>query len=213
MNEEKIKKRNGIIITLLFILGFIGIGLLSYDFILGKIRQTYESMNLKLNKEETPKEINKNTTEENKINQKIENENENKQVIKMEYIAYLKIPKIGLTQGLVSKNSKYNNVDMNIQVINPSDYPNVNNGNLILAAHSGTSYIAYFKNLYQLEKEDDVTVIYNDKDYNYKISNIYTVPKNGNVPIYRDTNRTTITLITCTKNDETTQTVYIGYLI
>lgn len=209
MNEEKIKKRNKIIIISLFTFGLIGIGLISYDFILGKIRLTYENMNLKLNVEETPKEINKNTTEENQISQKIESEN--KQVIKEEYIAYLKIPKIGLTQGLVSKTSKYNNVDMNIQIINPSDYPNVNNGNLILAAHSGTSYIAYFKNLYKLNIEDEVTVIYNDTEYNYKISNIYTVPKNGNVPIYRDVNQTTITLITCTKDDESTQTVYIGY--
>ncbi len=209
MNAEKIKKRNKIIIILLFIFGLIGIAFLSYDFILGKIRQTYERMNLKLNIDETPKEINQNTEEENQITQNTQN-TEN---IKMDYIAYLKIPKIGLTQGLVSKNSKYNNVDMNIQIINPSDYPNVNNGNLILAAHSGTSYIAYFKNLYKINNEDEVIVIYNNKEYNYKIANIYTVPKNGNVPIYRDMSKTTITLITCTKDDEATQTVYIGYKI
>ena len=49
--------------------------------------------------------------------------------------------------------------------------------------------------------------------YKYSIVNIYIVPKNGKVPIYRNYNKTTLTLITCTKNDDTTQTVYIAELV
>ena len=64
-----------------------------------------------------------------------------------------------------------------------------------------------------LETGDMVSVIYNGYVYNYQITSIYTTPKNGTVPIYRNKEKTTITLITCTKNSDTLQTVYIGELI
>ena len=83
------------------------------------------------------------------------------------------------------------------------------NGNLILASHSGTSSISFFKNLYKLELNDDVYVNYNNKDYHYKVTDIYTDIKDGDIGIRRNKNKTTLTLITCTKNDKTTQTVYI----
>ena len=91
--------------------------------------------------------------------------------------------------------------------------PNVENGNLILAAHSGTSHISYFKNLYKLTTNDQFYILYNNLKYVYNIANIYTVPKTGQVEIQRNLNKTVATLITCTKNDDTTQTVYIGELI
>ena len=53
----------------------------------------------------------------------------------------------------------------------------------------------------------------NNKKYTYKIVNIYTQPKVGNIAIYRDYSKTTLTLITCTNNDSTTQTIYIAELI
>ena len=43
-----------------------------------------------------------------------------------------------------------------------SNYPDVAKGNLILASHSGTSSISFFKNLYKLEVNDDVYVNYNN---------------------------------------------------
>lgn len=204
--EEKIKKRNKIIIIIMFIIGIIGIGFLSYDYVLSKIRLTFETINLNLYGNATPKNINKNTKKENKI---IENNTENQ----TNYFAFIEIPKINLKQGLVRQDSEENNVDMNIQTIYPSDYPDVPNGNLILAAHSGSSNIAYFKHLYKLNNDDKVYIIYNNEKYIYNIVNIYTAPKNGKVSIYRNADKTVITLITCTKNDDTTQTVYIGELI
>ena len=54
---------------------------------------------------------------------------------------------------------------------------------------------------------------YKGKKYTYKIVNIYTQPKVGNIAIYRDYSKTTLTLITCTNNDSTTQTVYIAELV
>ena len=72
------------------------------------------------------------------------------------YIGSLSIPKINLQKGFVSVDSKYNTVSKNIQVVKGSNYPDVDKGNFIIAAHSGTSYLAYFKNLYKLTIGDVV---------------------------------------------------------
>ena len=129
--------------------------------------------------------------------------------IKKEYIGYLEIKKINLKQGLVSKNSYYNNVKYNIQMLSASDYPDKDLGNVILAAHSGSGYIAFFKNLYKLTTGDKASIYYNGYVYTYKIVNIYNVPKVGKVKIARDIHKTCLTLITCTYNSKTEQTVYI----
>lgn len=204
--------KNKILIIISFILAVAGIILLSFDYVKLKINHTFETVNLELYGNNIPKEINKNTEEETQINQTTQ---ANQPIVnnKQEYFGYIQIPKINLNQGLVPLSSKYNNVDMNIQTISPSDYPDVKNGNLILAAHSGTSSISYFKHLYQLNKDDKVNILYNNKKYVYNIVNIYTVPKTGEVAIYRDEYKTTLTLITCTRNDDTTQTVYIAELV
>ena len=134
-------------------------------------------------------------------------------VNKKEYIGYLEIKKINLKQGLVSKNSYYNNVNRNIQIIKSSSYPDEENGNTILASHSGTSSISYFKNLYKLEVNDEAKIYYKNNTYTYKLNNIYNVPKTGTVNIKRDIYKTTLTLITCTKGSKTEQTVYIFNLV
>ena len=110
-------------------------------------------------------------------------------------------------------NSKPNNVDYNMQIIKPSNYPDVDKGNLIIASHSGSSSISYFKHLYKLKVGDNAYIYYNNVKYTYKIVNIYKEPKTGYLNIYRDLDQTTLTLVTCTKNDDTTQTIYICNLI
>ena len=129
--------------------------------------------------------------------------------IKKEFIGYLEIKKLNLKQGLVSKNSYYNNVNLNIQILKESDYPDKELGNVILASHSGTSGVSYFKNLYKLSVGDEAKIYYKGKVYTYIIVNIYDVPKVGKITINRDINKTCLTLITCTKNNKTSQTVYI----
>ena len=143
------------------------------------------------------------TEEDHKKAQSVSNK------ISKEYIGYLEIKKINLKQGLVSKNSKYNNVKYNIQFISTSDYPDKSLGNVILAGHSGTGYLAFFKNLYKLKNGDEAKITYKGYIYTYKIVNIYNVPKNGKVKINRDVHKTCLTLITCTHNSKTEQTVYI----
>ena len=125
------------------------------------------------------------------------------------YLAFLEIPKINLNQGILPKTSYYNNVNYHIQILDISDLPDVINGNMVLAAHSGSSNIAYFKNLYKLTKDDKAYIVYNNKKYSYQVVNIYNQVKKGSLNIYRDINKTTLTLITCTKDDKNSQTVYI----
>lgn len=129
------------------------------------------------------------------------------------YIGYLSIPDIDLKKGFTKKESKYNTISKNIQILSASDYPDKENGNVIFAAHSGNSSVSYFNKLYLLNIDALVYVIYNNVTYAYKITDIYTVKKSGEIEIKSNKNKSNITLITCTKNDNTTQTVYLGELI
>ena len=125
------------------------------------------------------------------------------------YLGYITIKKINLKAGIPWKDSSMNNVDKGVYTLPVSNYPDVENGNLVLAAHSGNASISYFKNLWKLALGDTANVTYNGKTYSYKIVDIYYVEKTGTVQIKRNTKKTTLTLITCTKNIDKLQTVYI----
>ena len=129
-----------------------------------------------------------------------------------DYIGYLNIPKINLIKGFLDKRSNENDVEKNILVVEGSSYPDIDKGNLILAGHSGTGWKAFFNDLYKLNKGDVAYVTYKNKKYTYKIVNIYTQPKIGTIAIYRNYDKTTLTLVTCTNDDSTTQTIYIAEL-
>lgn len=142
-------------------------------------------------------------------NDKDENENN---TIKKNYIGYLEIPRISLKYGFVEKGSYYNHVDRNIQIIEPSDYPDVEKGNFIIAGHSGNASISYFKNLYLLKIGDTAKVTYKNRVYTYKIVDIYKDSRDGTIIIKRNLNKTILTLITCSYKDKKNQTVYIAEL-
>ena len=129
------------------------------------------------------------------------------------YIGFLNIPGINLRRGFVDINSRFNTVNRNIQIIYPSDMPNVPNGNMIIAAHSGTSAVSFFRDLWRLGIGDEAIINYQGQDFRYIIRDIYYVPYTGSVPIRRDVNRTTLTLITCTRGRNNMQTVYIAELV
>ena len=210
------RKRNAIIIVVCFIAFSLGLILLSYNYILGKRDLAFEKINMQINdnkeveikdKKDVPEKKEENNQTNDQTNAKQKN------TYHYDYIGTLEIPKINLTKGFVDMNSKHNNVDYNMQIIKPSNYPDVENGNLIIASHSGSSSISYFKHLYKLNVGDMAYIYYNNVKYTYQIVNIYKEPKTGYLNIYRDLNQTTLTLVTCTKNDDTTQTVYICNLI
>ena len=118
------------------------------------------------------------------------------------YIAVIKIPKIGLEKGLASKGSYWNNVNRNIEILSESDMPDVDKGNVILASHSGNSSISYFKKLNKLQNDDTVSIVYNGKEYKYKMVNSYEIEKNGYAHIVRNAEKSTLTLITCKHNTD-----------
>lgn len=129
-------------------------------------------------------------------NDKVVNDNKPKE----KYVGILEIKKIKLKRGFYSIDSNNNNVDKNIMVINSSDMPDVNLGNLILANHSGNSNISYFKNLDKLEIGDIASVYYLKNKYNYKLVNYYEVDKTGVIQIIKNNDINCLTLITCKKN-------------
>ena len=132
---------------------------------------------------------------------------------KNNYYMILEIPKINLKKGLYSIDSNLNNVDFNLEILSSSSMPDTQNSNLIIAGHSGTSDVSYFRYLYKLVINDYCYIYYNGKKYTYKIVNIYNEKKDGKITIHKDSDIRTITLITCTLNDNNMQTVYIGNLV
>lgn len=204
MVAKKEKNKSWLIITGSLIL-LSGIGLIAYDFYSNK----------ELDKLEDNALVEFYDTEVEDIEVIIEEPEEKKEVkeqTKIEYIAVLKIPKINLERGLVNPSSYLNNVNYNVQIINGSDMPDVNNGNLILAGHSGNARISYFRNLNKLELNDTATIIYKNKTYNYKVVDKYEIEKTGEAEIIRDKNKNILTLITC-KHNTNKQIVIICELI
>ena len=116
---------------------------------------------------------------------------------KIEYIAVLEIPKIKLKRGIVDKNSSYNNVNRNIYTLKETTMPDEeDNSHIMLASHSGNSYISYFKNLNKLNLNDEVYFFYKNNKYVYKVIKKYEVEKTGTVKLSKK-NSSDITLITC----------------
>ena len=129
------------------------------------------------------------------------------------YFAVLEIPSINLKRGIVDYNSKYNNVKYNIQIIEHSQMQDVENSNLILAGHNGTSGVSFFKNLYKLKEDSLIYLYYDGYKYIYKLNNYYDTDKDGKIEIVRNRYKNAITLITCKKGTKDKQTVFIGYLV
>ena len=220
MRNEIIKYRDIILLIIGSLLIVLSLCLLFYDrieliksnvFAEVEMEKYREKDDTEENKEETNEEVEDGGIEEYDEDNLPQEEpsNETKAKISKEYIGYLEIKKINLRQGFVSKNSRYNNVNYNIQLLGPSDYPDKSLGNVIIAGHSGNSYLGYFKNLYKLKLDDEATITYKGYIYTYKIVNIYNVPKVGKVKVVRDVHKTCLTLITCTYQSKTQQTVYI----
>lgn len=197
-------------ITISVILIFLGIALIATNYVKEKRDEVFSSINLSFleNKEEVG---NINIEEEEKVeeNTEVSSNNSSDDIVYEYYLATLEIPKIELSRGFYDKSSSLNRLSINIKMLNESDYPDKVNGNVILAAHSGNYYNSYFGNLWKLELGDLAYIYYKDVKYTYKITNIYTDAKDGDVIVKRNPNKSTLTLITCTKDDESTQTIYI----
>ena len=182
------------------------------DYIKEKRDVVFSEMNLALS--EVNHEVIDNTETVEDTQKEIEEVKENNNDYTYEeYLGIIDIPKIDLYKGFYNKNSNLNNVKFNLYVLPESNYPDTDKGNLIIAGHSGNYNNSYFANLYKLVIGDDITIHFNNRDYVYEITNIYNEEKTGKVRIFRNKNKTTLTLITCTKDDDYHQTIYIAELI
>ena len=134
-------------------------------------------------------------------------------IITNEFIGFLEIPRISFNRGFLHRDAEHNYVEKNIYVVETSQMPDVENGNLIIAAHSGSGWRAFFRYLHRVELGDYAHVHFNGIKYTYQVVDIYEYPKEGTVTIRRNSNRNTLTLITCTENSDELQTIYILELI
>lgn len=129
-----------------------------------------------------------------------------------DYIAVLEIPSINLKKGLYAIDSKNNNVNKNIEIIDSSDMPDITKGNFILAGHSGTGRIAFFDDLDKLIIDDTIIVYYKNIKYIYQINNIESIVKDGTIEIKREF-ESMITLTTCNQANKNEQLVITGILV
>lgn len=195
----------------------VGTLLLFSNYIKEKRDVVFSEMNLALSDINSEAEVSNDVQEESNEEELepvvVEEDNATDDYTYEEYLGVVDIPKINLYKGFYSKTSILNNVKFNLYVLPVSAYPDVKNGNLIIAGHSGNYNNSYFKDLYLLEVNDQVIIHYGSQKYIYQITKIYNEEKTGTVRILRNNSKTTLTLITCTKDDNYHQTVYISELI
>ena len=129
------------------------------------------------------------------------------------YLGVISIPKINLEQGFYGIDNPMNNVDKNIELISNSNMPDVENGTLILAAHSGNDRVSYFNKLYKLNIDDEIEIIYNKSKYLYKLIDIYEVEKTDSITLHNINNITSLVLVTCSNFNDNLQVVYISRLV
>ena len=122
----------------------------------------------------------------------------------MNYTAVLEIPKINLKEGIVDVTNGFKSIKYAISADSNGNYPNIN-GNFILYAHSGNSSIAFFKNLYKLNLNDNI--------YHYIVFNKYDIEKTGKAKVTNSNKEKYITLITCNQQRKGYQIIIEGKLI
>lgn len=200
--ENKMDKRKSLLLVIGSLLIFISIFLFSFNY--------YNSYKNNIKEQ---KKIDDFYEEQEEIKEIVEDNKEGIEKVKVDsnYIAVLKIDKINLEKGLYEIGNSLNNVDYNIEILSGSNMPDVENGNLVLASHNGYLKESYFRKLYKLEIHDKVSVFYECYEYIYEVINTYKVEKTGTVKVIRNNNKTTLTLITCSGDNE--QLVVVGELI
>ena len=118
-----------------------------------------------------------------------------------EYLGILKIPKINLEEGFYQVSSKNNNVSKSVTILKESILPDNNNSIVYLVAHSGTGYLAFFKDLKKLSVDDILYLDINNNNYKYVINDIYEVDK-GTIVINHNIHDDYLVLSTCSGNKQ-----------
>ncbi len=211
-SKERNKEKQRVYFALCLIL--IGLLILSSNYFLARKHEVFERIAFEIdnepqniedpnNTEETPPEEQTETPQDNKDN------NKDTYVDQSYYIGRLEIPKINLKRGFADIKSKQNNINKNIAIMPTSKYPDIKKGNFIIAGHTGNAWNCFFSDLNKLKVGDIAYVYYKDKKYTYRLVSKYDQKKDGTARIFRDFNKTVMTLITCKKHTNDKQTIFI----
>lgn len=205
LKRKRIKKWS------LFIIGSfliaIGIGIIVVKTLLDYQYEKQESKLIDLYIESTTNEY-QNVQADNS-----ETKTSNDLSISEKYLGVLEIPTINLKKGFFEKNSSLNTISKNVEILEESDMPNIKNGNLVLAAHSGTGRYAFFRNLYKLKINDNAYIYYQGLKYEYEIVKIEYQDKDGTITISELEQESYLILTTCDQKDKTKQIVITAKLI
>lgn len=109
---------------------------------------------------------------------------------KSNYYGFLIIPSLNMTYGFYDTQSKLNDVNKNVALIDS----NIEN-TYVLAAHSGMGNLAYFNDLKYLRKKDKIYLKFENKTLEYEVVNIRSNIKNGKIRIKNKENQ--LILTTC----------------
>ena len=122
--------------------------------------------------------------------------------VRYHYDGRLKIPRIGLNKGFVGVGKRGNNVDYNVAVMHGSVYPDKDNSHLVLAAHNGSGWNAFFTRIDKLKVGDIAYVEYNNTNYKYRLKQIYKDRKGDrSVNLKSNGSNKQLTLVTCARPD------------
>ena len=183
-------------------------------FFLVSCASSFAIFNLSYIDNEEPKEVNLIETEhietyENKeIDDNIQDLIVTSQIEEKELMT-IEIPKINVKNKIYNKKSKLNNIDLNVIIMNESDYPDKKDGTVIIGAHSGIGKLAYFKNLNKLEIGDLVYLEYKGIKYTYRVTDSHLDKKDGSIVINYNNSKKILYLYTCNPKDKNNYLVLV----
>ena len=196
-----LNNRQFVIVVLIIIM--CGIAILGHDYFMAKRAGVYEDMSILLSQE--PELVEE---EEEPVPETVPDSSNDpsgkvpKKNVTYKYAGRLKISKIGLNKGFVKYGKSGNDVNQNVAVMKGSTYPDELYSHLILAAHNGTRWNAFFSKIENLSLGDYATITYGNKLYTYKLVKVFKDKKSdGSINLYRHSEKKHLTLVTCSKPD------------
>lgn len=217
MKNKKINFKTSITIGVCMII--VGCSLISFNYFASKKQKAYDEISFALSDLPSSLDSEGKVTDEKTKEEELKGETstsiyqtettDNSSLSQKYYVGKLIIPKISLSKGFAAQESSENDVNKNVAIISPSNYPNEVPGNFILVGHSGHNWRSFFNNIKDLVKGDIAYVYYQNTRYTYELVNSYNEPRGSNLKIYRDKTKATMTLITCSRIDNTKQLILI----
>lgn len=124
-------------------------------------------------------------------------------MLEKDILLNLIIPSINLKRNVYTRNSVFNDVDQNVELL---DGTIIDKNLFFLAAHSGNSEVSFFKDIDRLEKGDFVYLLIDGKELGYVVEKLFYIEKSG-LMWYVEGNYNLLYLITCSENDFSKQLV------